>query len=78
MKPVITAKEVTARVPAKLLSALKRDAGEFFVSHVNAALATWPEDPGLAAVRLVQLCGRCPDPELVAQLRTVPVVIQDT
>jgi hypothetical protein len=45
---------------------------------VNAALATWPEDPGLAAVRLVQLCGRCPDPELVAQLRTVPVVIQDT
>jgi hypothetical protein len=72
MKPAITAKEVTARVPAKLLSALKRDAGEYFVAHVNAALATWPEDAGLAAVRLVQLCGRCPDPALVELLRAEP------
>lgn len=70
-KPLLklTEKDLTARLKPALLTALKRDAGEFFKAHVNRALATWPEDAGLAAVRLVQLCGRIPSDALVAEIR---------
>lgn len=65
----LTEKDLSARLPAKLLAALKRDAGEYFKAHVSRAIATWPEDAGLAAVRLVQLCGRIPTAALVAEIR---------
>lgn len=70
-KPLLklTEKDLTARLKPALLTALKRDAGEFFKAHVSRAISTWPEDAGLAAVRLVQLCGRIPTEALVAEIR---------
>lgn len=64
----ITEKDLLARLDAPLLASLKRDAGGRWKELLVQAQKTWPSDAGLAAVRLLQLCGRVPTDEQCLQL----------